>query len=153
MDEGSYRPRAATEFEGRGEYRSRPDRIAFWALILAVVAMIAGAASARAGTGGVGSGGDGGGGGGSRYDNIWDGYSSKDHRWARRTSECESGGDPKAIGGGGKYRGAFQFTRDTWRHAPKSPGGDPIKYRWKVQAVVAVALKHREGTSPWPVCG
>lgn len=152
MDEGNFRSRAATEYADRGEYRSRPDRIAFWALILAVVAMVAGAASARAGSGGVGSGGSGGG-DESRYSVIWDGYSHKDKRWARHTSECESGGDPKAIGGGGAYRGAFQFTKQTWKRAPKSPGGDPIKYRWNTQAVVAVSLKHKEGTSAWPNCG
>jgi Lytic transglycolase/Putative peptidoglycan binding domain len=64
MSEGSYRPRAATEY--RREDRSlsaRPDRIALWAVVLALVAMVAGAASARAGSGGTGSGGDGGGGG------------------------------------------------------------------------------------------
>jgi hypothetical protein len=156
MDEGSFRPRAAeTEYRDRAPYQSRPDRIAFWALILALVAMVAGAASARAGSGGVGSGGGGGGGSadGSRYTKIWDGYSQKEQRWAHKTSDCESGGDPKAIGGGGEYRGAFQFTKPTWRRAPKSPGGDPIKYRWKTQAVVAVSLKHKEGTGAWPVCG
>ena len=84
---------------------------------------------------------------------IWDGYSDRNQRWARRTSECESGGDPNAIGGGGKYRGAFQFMRSTWRNSPKSPGGDPIRYRWKTQAVVAVELKKRDGAGHWPVCG
>jgi Transglycosylase-like domain len=153
MDEGSYRPRAATEYRGRAEYRSRPDRIAFWALILALVAMIAGAASARAGSGGVGTGSGGTSTNETRYAKIWDGYSHRDKRWAHRTSDCESGGDPKAIGGDGRYRGAFQFTRQTWRRAPKSPGGDPIRHPWKTQAVVAVSLKHREGTSAWPNCG
>lgn len=43
---------------------ARPDRVALWAVVLAVVAMIAGAASARAGdSGGLGSGGGGAGGG------------------------------------------------------------------------------------------
>ena len=70
-----------------------------------------------------------------------------------RRAQCESGGDPRAIGGGGVYRGAFQFMRSTWKSSPKSPGGDPIAYPYKTQAVVAVVLMHRQGTSPWPVCG
>jgi hypothetical protein len=131
---------------------SRPDRVAFWAVMLAVVAMLAGAASSRGDTGGLGL--DGGGPGGDvRYERIWQDFKQKDKRWARRTSECESGGDPRAIGGGGRYRGAFQFLRATWRRAPRSPGGDPILHPWRTQAVVAVSLKHREGTGPWPTCG
>ena len=89
----------------------------------------------------------------AKYDRLWDGVSRRNKRWARGTAECESGKDPKAIGGGGKYRGAFQFLKSTWRRSPKSPGGDPIDYRYKTQAVVAVALKGRDGTHHWPVCG
>jgi hypothetical protein len=94
--------------------------------------------------------------GGSRdgkYAELWDRTSSKDRRWARSTAECESGGDPDAIGGGGMYRGAFQFMKSTWKSSPKSPGGDPIKYPYKTQAVVAIALKNRDGAGHWPVCG
>jgi hypothetical protein len=121
---------------------------------MAVVAMIAGVASADAESGGISTTGDGDSAtGGNRYERIWDNYSRRAKRWARRTSECESGGDPDAIGGGGKYRGAFQFLRSTWRGAPKSPGGDPIRYRWKTQAVVAVSLKRRDGAHHWPNCG
>ena len=54
---------------------------------------------------------------------------------------------------GGLYRGAFQFTRSTWGASPKSPGGDPIAYPYKTQAVVAILLMHRDGTQHWPVCG
>lgn len=132
---------------------SRPDRFALWAVGMAVIAMIAGVASAQAASGGIGTSGDGSTSSENRYAKIWDGYSAKNKRWARRTSECESGGDPKAIGGGGLYRGAFQFMRSTWKSAPKSPGGDPIRYRWKTQAVVAVALKREDGAGHWPNCG
>lgn len=89
----------------------------------------------------------------ARYRRLWDRVSRKNKRWARRTSECESGGDPDAIGGGGRYRGAFQFMRSTWRAAPKSPGGDPIRFNYKTQAVVAVALKKSDGAHHWPNCG
>ena len=89
----------------------------------------------------------------AKYDRLWDRVSKRDRRWARNTAECESGKDPKAVGGGGKYRGAFQFLKSTWRRSPKSPGGDPVKYRYRTQALVAVALKKRDGTHHWPVCG
>jgi hypothetical protein len=89
----------------------------------------------------------------AKYLRLWDEVSPRDKRWARSTSECESGGDPKAIGGGGEYRGAFQFMKSTWRRSPKSPGGDPIDYPYRTQAVVAVALKNRDGAGHWPNCG
>jgi hypothetical protein len=91
--------------------------------------------------------------GGATYSRLWDRVSLRDRRWARQTSECESDGDPRAISGGGLYRGAFQFMRSTWRHSPKSPGGDPIIYTYRTQAVVAILLMHRDGTQHWPGCG
>jgi Transglycosylase-like domain len=90
---------------------------------------------------------------GAKYERIWDRFSESDKRWARQTSECESGGDPKAIGGGGTFRGAFQFMRSTWKASPKSPGGDPVNYPYRTQAVVAILLMHRDGAGHWPVCG
>ena len=89
----------------------------------------------------------------ARYQRLWDRVPLAERRWARSTAECESGRDPNAIGGGGDYRGAFQFLLSSWRNAPKSPGGDPIDYSYRTQAVVAVALKRQLGTKPWPVCG
>ena len=89
----------------------------------------------------------------AKYQRLWDRVSRRDKRWARSTSKCESGRDPNAIGGGGKYRGAFQFMKSTWRRSPKSPGGDPIDYPYRTQAVVAVALKSRDGAGHWPNCG
>ncbi len=135
-------------------------------LVLALVALVALAVAstevALAGSGGIGSASEQssskpkqteGTGNAVKYARIWEQTSSKDKRWAHRTAECESGGNPKAIGGGGLYRGAFQFMRETWATSPKSPGGDPIKYSYRTQAVVAVALMHRDGRGPWPVCG
>ena len=128
-------------------------------IVAAIVAAVAGAAaaSAEASSGGLGpnakstpTGSDA---GGSKYSRLWDRVSSRDKRWARSTSQCESGGDPNAIGGGGIYRGAFQFMKSTWRTSPKSPGGDPIDYDYRTQAVVAVALKRSDGAQHWPVCG
>ena len=160
MEEAFTPPHPDPDSRRRERPAPRPDRYAFWAVVMAVAAMFAGIVTSDAGAsgGGIGTTGNGGSGGksakqGDRYAKIWDGYSTSNKRWARRTSECESGGDPNAIGGGGIYRGAFQFLRSTWRHSPKSPGGDPIRYRWKTQAVVAVALKKRDGRGHWPVCG
>jgi peptidoglycan hydrolase-like protein with peptidoglycan-binding domain len=71
MKEGVARSRAETEY-GRRRLATppgrpvrdrpvrRPDRIAFWAVVMAVVAMVAAATSARAGDGGVGVKADGG---------------------------------------------------------------------------------------------
>jgi len=89
-----------------------------------------------------------------RFTKIWDSQiRPAEKRWAHETSDCESGSDPNAIGGGGVYRGAFQFMRSTWKAAPKSPGGDPIAYTYRTQAVVAVLLKRADGADHWPVCG
>jgi hypothetical protein len=90
----------------------------------------------------------------AKYQRLWDGISKKNKRWARRTARCESGGDPRIHGGGGTYHGAFQFMKSTWRHAPKSPGGDPHRYTKRTQSVVAVYLKKRDGAkNHWPHCG
>ncbi|MEZ5157159.1 MAG: transglycosylase family protein [Solirubrobacterales bacterium] len=128
------------------------------AALVAAVLVAAIAAGTAGASGGIGSGGEAGHQGGSgatapKYVRLWERVSKRDRRWARSTAECESGGDPRAIGGGGRYRGAFQFMKSTWRTSPKSPGGDPIRFTYKTQAVVAVHLKKRAGTSPWPVCG
>lgn len=142
-----------------------PRPLRRWALTIAgavAATFLIATPAALASTGGVGTGGDTGGGGGgksqstrgeAKYKRLWTKVPAKQKRWARSTSECESGGDPHAIGGGGRYRGAFQFTRSTWKASPKTPGGDPIDYAYKTQAVVAVKLKKRDGAEHWPVCG
>ncbi len=126
-----------------------------------------GAAGASAGSGGLGTGTGGGDKSGdpkstksgnlnltpAKYKRHWKRVGKKDKRWAKKVGYCESGNDPDMTALGGQYRGAFMFTRDAWKTSPKTPGGDPIDYSWKTQAVVAVALKKRDGTRPWPVCG
>lgn len=114
------------------------------------------ATDAPAASGGISAGGpssSGKSGSGSKYAQIWNDVPTREKRWARTTSQCESGGDPNAIGGGGAYRGAFQFLKSTWRASPKSPGGDPVDYDYRTQAVVAIMLKKRDGAGHWPVCG
>jgi len=129
-------------------------------IALAAVAALAFPAAGLAGSGGVGtdppSGGSDKSGSGdeSMYTRIWEQkISSKDKRWAHETAMCETGKDPNATALGGQYRGAFMFLRSSWKNSPKSPGGDPIDYSYRTQAVVAVLLKKQLGTKPWPVCG
>jgi len=133
-------------------------------IILAVIAIAAFATGSEAAASGGGITSNGGGidsgdettksdAGSSKYKRIWNKFPASEKRWARTTSECESGGDPDAIGGGGSFRGAFQFMKSTWKASPKSPGGDPIDYDYRTQAVVAVLLKKRDGAGHWPVCG
>jgi hypothetical protein len=133
------------------------------ALIAAFCVALLASAGAPASSGGVGpgggSGGTGSGGDGnlnltpSKYERHWDRVSKDDRKWANRVAHCETGRDPNLTALDGDYRGAFMFTWNAWKTSPKSPGGDPIDYTYRVQAVVAVALMHRDGTAPWPVCG
>jgi hypothetical protein len=71
---------------------------------------------------------------------------------------CESGDDYTAIGGGGRYRGAYQFTRKTWngvarRHYPWLRRQDPAEADTWWQDAMARALWSESGRSPWPTCG
>ncbi len=159
MDEAITPDRATSEYRRRAPVKAapRPDRFALWAVAIAVVAMFAGLISSDAGAagGGLSTGGDTSAKkySSSWYGQIWENTSRRNKRWARRTGECESGNDPNAYNPAGPYLGAFQFLRSTWRTSPKSPGGDPRDYSWRTQAVVAVALKKRDGAGHWPVCG
>jgi hypothetical protein len=64
---------------------------------------------------------------------------------------CESGGDPTAIGGGGLYRGKYQFMYETW--ASVGGSGDPAAAPEAEQDARAAALLARDGAGHWPVCG
>ncbi len=64
---------------------------------------------------------------------------------------CESGGDPAAVGGGGAYRGKYQFDLGTWRAVGGS--GDPAAASEAEQDRRAAMLYARRGAAPWPVCG
>jgi hypothetical protein len=66
-------------------------------------------------------------------------------------AQCESGGDPTAIGGGGLYRGKYQFTYETW--ASVGGSGDPAAAPEAEQDARAAALLARDGAGHWPVCG
>jgi hypothetical protein len=64
---------------------------------------------------------------------------------------CESHGNPRAIGGGGAFRGKYQFTYGTWRAV--GGRGDPAAASEAEQDRRAAMLLARSGSSPWPVCG
>jgi Transglycosylase-like domain len=66
-------------------------------------------------------------------------------------AQCESGGDPRAIGGGGLYRGKYQFSVETWRAV--GGAGDPAAAPEAEQDRRAILLYNRSGAGQWPVCG
>jgi transglycosylase-like protein len=69
----------------------------------------------------------------------------------RSIAWCESKNDPRAIGGGGAYRGMYQFSFGTW--AVVGGSGDPVAAsRWE-QTWRAWLLLSRHGSGHWPVCG
>lgn len=67
-----------------------------------------------------------------------------------RIAACESGGDPRAIGGGGAFRGKYQFMRSTWEAV--GGRGDPARAPEPEQDRRAKILLERAGPSQWPVC-
>lgn len=65
-------------------------------------------------------------------------------------ARCESGGNPRAVGGGGRYFGAFQFSLGAWRGAGMS--GNPVDYDYGTQVAVAQRIQARSGWGQWPAC-
>jgi hypothetical protein len=66
-------------------------------------------------------------------------------------AQCESGGDPTAIGGGGLYRGKYQFSVATWQAVGGK--GDPAAASEAEQDRRAIILYNTSGPGQWPVCG
>jgi len=69
----------------------------------------------------------------------------------RSIAWCESRNNPRAIGGGGAYRGLYQFSFSTWRVARGS--GDPTGAPRSEQTWRAWLLLKKHGSGHWPVCG
>lgn len=67
-----------------------------------------------------------------------------------RIAQCESHGDPRAVGGGGQYRGAFQMSMSTW--ASLGGMGDPVDASLAEQYRRAATLLARSGPGQWPAC-
>jgi resuscitation-promoting factor RpfB len=66
-------------------------------------------------------------------------------------AQCESGGNPRATNPSGKYRGLYQFSRETW--ASVGGSGDPAAASVAEQTKRAQLLLNRSGAGQWPECG
>ena len=71
---------------------------------------------------------------------------------------CEATGDYGAVNPTGKYRGAYQFSRQTWDwiaglHHDHLVGVDPATAAPRDQDRMARALYDLRGRGQWPVCG
>jgi Transglycosylase-like domain len=64
---------------------------------------------------------------------------------------CESRNNPRAVGGGGAYRGLYQFSVSTWYVVGGK--GDPAAAVRHEQTWRAWLLLSRHGSGHWPVCG
>ena len=71
-------------------------------------------------------------------------------KW-ERLRRCESTDNYQAISPSGRYRGAYQFDRPTWRTVGGT--GDPALAPPAEQDARARELYARRGHQPWPVCG
>ena len=78
-------------------------------------------------------------------------------QWAA-LRDCESGGDYTAVSASGIYRGAYQFSQDTWDWVAGMTHGrligvDPAAAAPSDQDALAFGLWRVRGSSPWPSCG
>ena len=69
----------------------------------------------------------------------------------RSIAWCESKNNPRAIGGGGAYRGLYQFSASTWAVVGGS-GDTAAASRWE-QTWRAWLLLSDHGSGHWPLCG
>lgn len=72
--------------------------------------------------------------------------------------KCESTHNYRAISPSGLYRGAYQFSQQTWDwvagiHRPLLVGVDPINAAPAWQDVMAYTLYAMRGWDQWPICG
>lgn len=68
-----------------------------------------------------------------------------------RIAQCESGGNPNAVSPNGRYRGKYQFLRETWSGLGGT--GDPAEAPEAEQDRRALKLYRKRGTAPWGTCG
>jgi hypothetical protein len=69
----------------------------------------------------------------------------------RSIAWCESRNNPRAVGGGGAYRGMYQFSVRTW-YVVGGTGDPAAASRWE-QTWRAWLLLSRHGSGHWPNCG
>jgi hypothetical protein len=72
-------------------------------------------------------------------------------QYLRSIAWCESRNNPRAVGGGGAYRGLYQFSVSTWYVVGGT--GDPATAPRHEQTWRAWLLLSRYGSGHWPVCG
>jgi hypothetical protein len=72
-------------------------------------------------------------------------------QYLRNLRWCESRNNPRAVGGGGAYRGLYQFAIRTWYVV--GGRGDPAAAVRHEQTWRAWLLLSRHGAGHWPVCG
>jgi uncharacterized protein YabE (DUF348 family) len=66
-------------------------------------------------------------------------------------ADCESGGNPRSVGGGGQYFGLYQFSLGAWLGV--GGVGNPIDATTSEQTYRAELLYLRSGSGVWPYCG
>jgi uncharacterized protein YlxW (UPF0749 family) len=67
-----------------------------------------------------------------------------------KVRQCESGGNYSIVSSTGRYRGAYQFSVQTWQGVGGT--GDPAAASPAEQDARALALLRLQGTRAWPVC-
>jgi Transglycosylase-like domain len=72
-------------------------------------------------------------------------------QYLRAIAACESHRNPRAVGGGGAYRGMYQFSVSTW-YVVGGTGDPAAASRWE-QTWRAWLLLSRHGSGHWPNCG
>jgi Transglycosylase-like domain len=72
-------------------------------------------------------------------------------QYLRAIAACESHGNPRAVGGGGAYRGMYQFSVSTW-YVVGGTGDPAAASRWE-QTWRAWLVLSRHGSGHWPNCG
>ena len=88
--------------------------------------------------------------GGAQAGSTSSGSSVKLPAELRKIAQCESGGNPRALSPSGRYRGKYQFDRQTW--ASIGGHGDPAKASEQEQDRLALRLYRARGKAPWPNC-
>jgi uncharacterized protein YabE (DUF348 family) len=66
-------------------------------------------------------------------------------------ADCESGGNPRSVSGGGQYLGLYQFSLGAWHGV--GGVGSPIDATVAEQTYRAELLYLRVGAGVWPYCG
>lgn len=79
------------------------------------------------------------------------GASADEAAFLARVRACESHGNYTIVNPTGRYRGAYQFSVETWRGVGGS--GDPAAASPAEQDARALALLRLQGRRAWPVCG